>query len=59
MLVTPSLQLMTHVLLEVGSSNDWQEKVDWKLSLDEALVTRGNESETHGLQLLVVDTTIV
>ncbi|KPY29169.1 Uncharacterized protein ALO54_05647 [Pseudomonas syringae pv. philadelphi] len=50
---------MTHVLLEVGSSNDWQEKVDWKLSLDEALVTRGNESETHGLQLLVVDTTIV
>ncbi|KWS37340.1 hypothetical protein AL059_28140 [Pseudomonas syringae pv. papulans] len=59
MLVTPSLQVMTHVLLEVGSSNDWQEKVDWKLSLDEALVTRGNESEIHELQLLVVDTPIV
>ncbi|BCS46418.1 hypothetical protein D5S10_05400 [Pseudomonas savastanoi] len=59
MLVTPSLQLMTHVLLDVGSSNDLQENVDWKLSLDEALVTKGNESETHGFQLLVVDTTIV
>ncbi|KPB22680.1 hypothetical protein ALP66_05695 [Pseudomonas amygdali pv. photiniae] len=50
---------MTHVLLDVGSSNDSQENVDWKLSLDEALVTKGNESETHGFQLLVVDTTIV
>ncbi|KEZ28037.1 hypothetical protein AAY86_03950 [Pseudomonas amygdali pv. tabaci str. ATCC 11528] len=50
---------MTHVLLDVGSSNDLQENVDWKLSLDEALVTKGNESETHGFQLLVVDTTIV
>ncbi|RMP05962.1 hypothetical protein ALQ30_04890 [Pseudomonas syringae pv. persicae] len=50
---------MTHVLLDVGSSNDSQENVDWKLSLDEALAAKGNESETHGFQLLVVDTTIV